>query len=99
MVVVVVVVVVSVVVDVVGSVVVEGASVVGGEGHPVNSVVDLNKTNMSKYIKKVHIYIYFACLGVCLYPINVKMAEQIGPKFCVRLCITKSCIQNLLIFV
>ena len=31
--------------------------------------------------------IYFACLSVflnvCLYPINVKTAELIGPKFCV----------------
>jgi len=27
--------------------------------------------------------IYFACLSVCLYPINVKTAEPIGPKFCV----------------
>ena len=25
----------------------------------------------------------FVCLFVCLYPINVKMAEPIGPKFCV----------------
>ena len=46
---VVVVVVVTVVVDVVACVVVDGASVVGGEGHPVNSVVVLNKNNMSKY--------------------------------------------------
>ena len=23
------------------------------------------------------------CPGVCLYPINVKTAEPIGPKFCV----------------
>ena len=67
MVVVVVVVVVSVVVDVVGSVVVEGASVVGGEGHPVNSVVDLNKTNMSKYIKKsISIYTLLVWASVCI---------------------------------
>ena len=66
MVVVVVVVVVSVVVDVVGSVVVEGASVVGGEGHPVNSVVDLNKTNMSKYYKKSP-YLYILCLSGRLF--------------------------------
>ena len=26
-------------------------------------------------------YIYFACLGVRLYPINVKTAEPIGPNF------------------
>ena len=31
--------------------------------------------------KKAYIYIYFACLGVCLYPINVKTAEPTGPKF------------------
>jgi len=29
------------------------------------------------------IYIYFACLFVCLCPINVKTAEPIGAKFCV----------------
>ena len=28
-------------------------------------------------------HIYFASLSVCLYPINVKTAEPIGPKFCV----------------
>ena len=27
--------------------------------------------------------VYFAFLGVCLYPINVKTAEPIGPTFCV----------------
>ena len=27
------------------------------------------------------IYIYFVCLSVCLYPINVKTAEPIGPNF------------------
>ena len=31
--------------------------------------------------KKAYIFIYFACLGVCLYPINVKTAEPIGPNF------------------
>ena len=30
---------------------------------------------------KISLYINFA---VCLYPINVKTAEQIGPKFCVE---------------
>ena len=25
--------------------------------------------------------IYLACLSVCLYPINVKTPEPIGPKF------------------
>jgi len=29
------------------------------------------------------LYIYFACLFECFfYPINVKTAELIGPKFC-----------------
>ena len=33
------------------------------------------------------VYIYVACLGgiclfLCLYPINVKTAEPIGPKIC-----------------
>ena len=27
------------------------------------------------------VFINFACLPVCLYPINVKTAEPIGPKF------------------
>ena len=27
------------------------------------------------------IYIYFACLSVCLYPLNVKTAKPIGHKF------------------
>ena len=35
----------------------------------------------------MYLYIYFACLSVCsfvcLYPIDVKTAEPIGPKFCV----------------
>ena len=30
------------------------------------------------------VYINLACLSVCLYPINVKTAEPIRPKFCVR---------------
>ena len=29
------------------------------------------------------IYLYFACLGVCVYPINLKTVEPNGPKFCV----------------
>ena len=29
------------------------------------------------------LYINLACLSVRLYPINVKTAEPIGPKFCV----------------
>ena len=36
--------------------------------------------------KYIYIYINFACLTVCLsvrvYPMNVKTAEQIGPKWC-----------------
>ena len=32
--------------------------------------------------------IYFDCLSVCLYSINVKMTELIGPKFCVGLHMT-----------
>ena len=36
------------------------------------------------YIKHRLQYLYFACLfAVCLYPINVKTAESIGPKLCV----------------
>ena len=38
-------------------------------------------------LQRKSIYIYFACLfvclAVCLYPMNVKTAELIGPKFCV----------------
>jgi len=30
-----------------------------------------------------HLSIKLACLSVRLYPINVKTAEPIGPKFCV----------------
>ena len=37
------------------------------------------------YMKSLYLYINLACLGVCLfvclYPINVKTAEPIGPKF------------------
>ena len=29
----------------------------------------------------VYLYINLACLSVCLYPINVKTAEPIGPNF------------------
>ena len=32
--------------------------------------------------KSLSIYIYFACLSVCLYPINVKTAEPMVPKLC-----------------
>ena len=31
----------------------------------------------------IYLYIYFSCLSVCLYPINVKTAKPIGPKFSV----------------
>ena len=37
----------------------------------------------------LNIYIYIACQSVCLCPINVKMAELIGPKFCVGPYITQ----------
>ena len=33
----------------------------------------------------VDFYIYFAWVSVCLYPINVKTAEPIGPNFFVEL--------------
>ena len=33
----------------------------------------------------VYLYTLLVCLGVCLYPINVKTAEPIGSKFCVGL--------------
>ena len=39
--------------------------------------------NYSLYIN-LYLYINLACLFVCLYPINVKTAEPIGPKFFVR---------------
>ena len=29
------------------------------------------------------VFIYFACLSVCLYLINFKTAEMFGPNFCV----------------
>jgi len=32
---------------------------------------------------KTLLKIYMLCLPVCLYPINVKTAEPIGPTFCV----------------
>ena len=42
---------------------------------------------VSFYLLPSSIYIYVACVFVCLfvylYPINVKTVEQIGPKFCV----------------
>jgi len=33
------------------------------------------------YGEPTYLYINLACLSVCLYPINVKTAEPIGPKF------------------
>ena len=41
----------------------------------------------NKFVKNItvqhflHLCINLACLSVCLYPINVKTAEPIGPKF------------------
>ena len=41
---------------------------------------------LGDYFLKNHLCIYFACLRwcllICLYSINVKKAEPIGPKFC-----------------
>ena len=46
-------------------------------------LVQMNK----KMFNRTNLYINLACLFVwvfvCLYPINVKTAEPIGPKFCV----------------
>ena len=43
------------------------------------------QTNIDFYFIYVYLYIYFTCLSVCLfvclYPINVKKAKPIGPKF------------------
>ena len=33
------------------------------------------------FASRIYIYTLLACLPVCLYPINVKTAEPIGPKF------------------
>ena len=44
------------------------------------------------------LYIYFACLSVGLYPINVKTAEPIGPKFYVRPRVTQKEVYGWLIF-
>ena len=49
----------------------------------------LNRVKPEKILLLVdgHLYLCFACLSVwvfgCLYPINVKAAKAIGPKFCV----------------
>ena len=34
-------------------------------------------------LTELYIDLYVDCLSVCLYPINVKTTELIGPKFCV----------------
>ena len=39
-----------------------------------------NKLFMQKFLQTL-LYEYFACLSVCLYSINVKTAEPIGPNF------------------
>ena len=38
-------------------------------------------TGSSRLRPCIHLYINLACLSVCLYPINVKTAEPIRPKF------------------
>ena len=49
--------------------------------------ISTKNTHYIYYINKkiscidIYLHIYFACLYVCLYPINVKTAESIGPKF------------------
>ena len=49
--------------------------------HSANSA---NLQNICIYLYNLYIYFaYICCLSVCLYPINVKTAEPIGPKFCV----------------
>ena len=47
----------------------------------------LSNTKTRKQLNQIYrergtflLYIYFPCLGVCWYPINVKTAEPIGPK-------------------
>ena len=50
------------------------------------------------YVKVIQVYLYInlaclsvwvsVCLSVCLYPINFKTAELIGPKFFVGTCMT-----------
>ena len=37
--------------------------------------------SVRKYLTQIYIKIWLVCLFVCLYPINVKTAEPIGPKF------------------
>ena len=40
-------------------------------------------SDMSHSHRYPYLYVNYACLYVCLYPINVKTAEPIRPKFCV----------------
>ena len=52
---------------------------------PIRSGEFLRTVRIEKLVQ-IPIYINLACLSVssvCLYPINVKTAEPIGPKFCV----------------
>ena len=44
---------------------------------------DTKKNYILNFLEKIYIYKNLACLGVCLYSINVKTTEPIGPKFCV----------------
>ena len=39
--------------------------------------------SVRKYLTQIYIKIWLVCLFVCLYPINVKTAKPIRPKFCV----------------
>ena len=39
------------------------------------------KTGIILQEKSIYKFGLSVCLSVCLYPINVKTAEQIGPKF------------------
>ena len=45
----------------------------------------------AEVVNNIHTSIYKfglpVCLSVCLYPINVKTAEPIGPKFFVAPCV------------
>ena len=52
--------------------------------HKANSVQIYNST-----IKQNLLYIYFTCLSVRLYTINVKSADPIGPYFFVATHMTK----------
>ena len=44
--------------------------------------IGFHNQQYSWYIS-IYILCFSECLSVCLYPINVKTAEPIGPKFCV----------------